>query len=226
MDQVEIRRLSQELQISPVEIIREEVEMVTLEYLSQSKAGRNLIFKGGTALRLCYQSPRFSQDLDFNQKGRLMVNEVKEGLVKLTKDNQEISLKDWKNKRNTLFGLLLVKSEWIKQAFSIKIEISKKKYRYKTGDYGLKVCRSLTSQLSPLFYVYSLERILKEKKMAIKSRLQPRDYFDAWLVAEKLGLSLSLPKPKIHSSKFKGEINQLLPDKWKHWSSEFLSQYE
>ena len=58
--------LQQQLGISTVQIIREEYEMTILNRLFNSRLGKKLIFRGGTALRLAYNSPRFSDDLDFS----------------------------------------------------------------------------------------------------------------------------------------------------------------
>lgn len=46
-------------------IERELLHHVILEPLLQTKSSKVLTFQGGTALRLCYGSPRFSEDLDF-----------------------------------------------------------------------------------------------------------------------------------------------------------------
>jgi len=51
-----IEKMARDLKIAPLNIIREHLEMETLYYLSQSKLSENLIFYGGTALRLGYNS--------------------------------------------------------------------------------------------------------------------------------------------------------------------------
>jgi len=222
MDSSQLAQLSQKLKISPTEILREEKEILILEHLSQSSLGSKLIFKGGTALRLCYGSPRFSQDLDFNQKESITSKELRHVLETLINQTEDLQLIEVVKKRFTLFALLKVNSDLLAQPYSIKIEISTKQYRLKKNDYQLKICRSPTSPLTPLLFVYSLERILKEKLIAIKTRAEPRDFFDLWFVSQKLGRPIKLPKPKIHPSQFKGEIAQLLPNNWKGWPKNFL----
>ncbi|OGK10467.1 hypothetical protein A2767_01360 [Candidatus Roizmanbacteria bacterium RIFCSPHIGHO2_01_FULL_35_10] len=108
------------------------------------------------------------------------------------------------------------------QSFFIKVEISKKKYGLKKSDYELKAVRSPVSILTPLIDTYSLERIFYEKKLAVKSRQEPRDYFDLWWLGEKLGKKIQIGQPKIHRGKFAGEISQLLPDYLKSWPKNFL----
>ena len=58
--------LEKKLGIFQEQIVREEYEMIILKALSDSKLGKSFIFRGGTALRLAYGSPRFSVDLDFS----------------------------------------------------------------------------------------------------------------------------------------------------------------
>lgn len=226
MDALELQNWSQKLKISPIEILREEIEISILNALSQSNLGSKLIFKGGTALRLCYNSPRFSQDLDFNQKEKIDILDLKKVLKTLSKVLPDVLVKDVFDKRNTIFSLLSVSHPILKQDFSIKIEISKKKYKLTKKDFSLKTIESPINPLTPILYTYSLERILYEKKLAIKTRKQARDYFDLWFIGQKLNKKINIPKPKIHPSQFKGEINQFLPNYLKNWSKEFLRNYE
>ncbi|MEW6675721.1 MAG: nucleotidyl transferase AbiEii/AbiGii toxin family protein [Nitrospirota bacterium] len=52
------------LKTDVTQVVREFWETVILKGLFDSPEGKFLIFKGGTALRLVYGSPRFSEDLD------------------------------------------------------------------------------------------------------------------------------------------------------------------
>lgn len=226
MDSLELTKWQKKLQISPVEIIREEKEVFILDRLSQSSISRNIIFKGGTTLRLVYGSPRFSQDLDFSLIKKFPLSLFKKILKVIASEQSEFTIADIHDKRNTIFGLILVKSELLKQNFSIKIEISKRDKPFKKGEWSLMAVRSPISILTPLVYSCSLQRIVFEKQIAIKTRGEPRDYFDLWWIGEKLGLKIQIPKPNIHSGKFKGEINQLLPEYLKDWSKNFIKQYE
>ena len=46
-------------------ILREYLQYKILEIISDSQYARNLIFMGGTALRIIYNNSRFSEDLDY-----------------------------------------------------------------------------------------------------------------------------------------------------------------
>jgi len=61
------------LKIDITQVVRKFWETVILKGLFESTEGKFLVFKGGTALRLVYGSPRFSEDLDFS----LMADKLK-----------------------------------------------------------------------------------------------------------------------------------------------------
>jgi len=50
-------------------ILREYLQYKILEIIFNSETGRSLAFLGGTALRILYNSNRFSEDLDFDNFG-------------------------------------------------------------------------------------------------------------------------------------------------------------
>ena len=50
-------------------IVREYAQHLFLTELYQLQGSEKLLFKGGTALRIVYNSPRFSEDLDFSLFG-------------------------------------------------------------------------------------------------------------------------------------------------------------
>lgn len=61
-----IKKLAQKYQTTELNIEREYFQHLFLSYFYQQKGSEKIYFKGGTALRLIYQSPRFSEDLDFS----------------------------------------------------------------------------------------------------------------------------------------------------------------
>ncbi len=67
-------------------ILREYLQYKILEIIFNSKYSNNLIFLGGTALRIIYNNSRFSEDLDFDnftiteEQFADLINEVKKGL--------------------------------------------------------------------------------------------------------------------------------------------------
>lgn len=57
----EIQRLASKYQTSEGNIRREYFQHLFLSYFYQQPKAADIFFKGGTALRLLYQSPRFSR---------------------------------------------------------------------------------------------------------------------------------------------------------------------
>lgn len=50
-------------------ILREYLQLKALQYLYRTAAGARLVFMGGTAIHFLAGSPRFSEDLDFDNRG-------------------------------------------------------------------------------------------------------------------------------------------------------------
>ena len=78
----EIKKYYPKLQGFERGILREYLQYKILNIIYQSKFGRKLSFLGGTAIRICYDGNRFSEDLDFDNFG-LNKNEFAEmsGLI-------------------------------------------------------------------------------------------------------------------------------------------------
>ena len=156
--------LQKSLNISVEQIVREEYEMIILKQLFESDLGRLFVFKGGTALRLAYGSPRFSQDLDFS----VLENFSKEKLDSLLKEianrNDALKIMDLTQKYYTYFGLFQIKEGFMNQAFSIKFEASIRPVSLKKDiDYNLLALNSRVTNLTVLAQVESLQQIKKEK---------------------------------------------------------------
>jgi predicted nucleotidyltransferase component of viral defense system len=204
--------LSKKLQININNIVREYWEMFVLNELYSATLGTDLIFKGGTALRLAYNSPRFSEDLDFSSLNEMSFPDFKKVVENIISQQKELSLKEIYSKKNTHFALIKFKQEYLLETLSIKVEISKRKLLLKKDkDFKLSTASSPTSNLKPLVRVYTLERLLKEKLNALSSRKKPKDLFDVWLIGQLLKKPISIPKINIEEKDIKRELNKLLP---------------
>lgn len=183
MDKPTAESLAKKLQTSRDYIVREEYEMLLLKEISESEFGSSLMFKGGTALRLAYSSPRFSEDLDFNLISEIDIEKFIGFIKGVGKKYPGIVDVEANEKHYTVFALIKIKVEYLDRTFSIKIEISKRiKGWVKEKDYSDKVIKSETSPLTVLARVASLDVILREKKDAIRNRKVARDMFDYWFI--------------------------------------------
>lgn len=212
MDQVRAEELAKKLQTSPEQVAREEYELFFLRDLFGSSFGPNLVFKGGTALRLVYGSPRFSDDLDFSVLKRINTETFVKVIRGIGNRYPTVSISDVRRKKNTLFALTKIKEKFLPLAFSIKIEISTRPVNWKAGvDYLVKTLASEANPVAVIGQTASLPRIKKDKQEALKTRKRGRDLYDLWYVSSQLGEELKIPRHEISLKKLKMELNRLLP---------------
>lgn len=212
MDITTAKTLAAKLQISMDLVIREEYEMILLKEIFESEFGTNLVFKGGTALRLAYGSARFSEDLDFNLISAFETPKFFEFLKRVKERYPFISAIEAIEKFNTIFALVKIKELYLERVFSIKIEISKRAGEWVKGkDYVLKVIRSEATPLTVLVNIASLAVILREKKDALKNRKFARDSFDYWFIGQLLHKELKPDFSRHDKKQAKAELHKLLP---------------
>jgi len=61
-----LQALATKLQTTELNVRREYFQHLFLSYFYQQPLTDRIYFKGGSALRMLYHSPRFSEDLDFS----------------------------------------------------------------------------------------------------------------------------------------------------------------
>lgn len=97
------------LRIYPENILKEHLQYKILQSIYRSEQGRQLVFLGGTALRILHQNTRFSEDLDFDNLG-LSETEFLELGEQIKRDLE-------------LEGLTVEVTGRTKQAYRLKIKI-------------------------------------------------------------------------------------------------------
>lgn len=214
MNPEELRQLKKELKISEDKIIREEAEMIFLNALAENELGARVAFYGGTALRLVYDSPRFSEDIDLFELKKI-------NFAKFERFSRELAqrqgwiLSDLKDKRRTIFALFKIKDANLKHPFSLKIEIYKPPRKISL-DTKLNLIKSPVSILSPLLITATLEELKRLKEEAIADRQKARDVFDLWYISQSLRTNFLPPRlmPKFREREFKNELQVFLPPKY------------
>ena len=83
----QILNLSRFYQIDTFTILREYLQLVFLDNLYRMKGMNKIFFKGGTAIRILFGSPRFSEDLDFSTT--YPINKIKEVVKKIEVEIQK-----------------------------------------------------------------------------------------------------------------------------------------
>lgn len=216
MDPFAAESFSRELGIAVEQIAREELELAVLKTLYESRIGDSLVFKGGTALRLAFGSPRFSDDLDFSALRSIREEDFKRACLAAVRNVPEAVLVEALAKRYTLFALLRLRVPYVGRPFSMKIEVSVRKEPWvKDRDHELKLLSSEVTNVTVLARVATIERMEKDKRKALESRRQPRDLYDLWFISQKLGREFEPDLKGLPPAVLRRELRKYLPRG--HW---------
>ncbi len=216
MDQSSAELLSRKLGIAVEQVVREEFEVAVLKPLLESRFGNALVFKGGTALRLAYGSPRFSDDLDFSALAPIEESAFKKASLAAAKSVPEASLVEALAKYRTLFALYRFRVPYIGRPFSMKVEVSTRRESWERGrDHELRLLSSEVTNLTVLAQVATLERLASDKKKAFEARHEPRDLYDLWFISQKLGREFKPQAADFDPRVLKRELRKYLPRS--HW---------
>ncbi len=216
LSQDQIKSLARKYQTTEQNVKREYFQHLFLSYFYQQPQASKIYFKGGTALRILFHSPRFSEDLDFSSSYS-KVSEIEKGLEsalnQIEKEGIEVNLEEAKT---TAGGFLsLVSFKVAGERISLRLEVSLREGE-KRGELVM-----IASDFIPPFTLVSLERsqLVDEKIQALFSRKKPRDFYDLYFILRKdllaplkkdiLSEALRiLEKTKIN---FEIELKQFLP---------------
>jgi predicted nucleotidyltransferase component of viral defense system len=171
------------------DMLREYLQCQILKSIFNSKHAYRLVFIGGTALRLIYNTKRFSEDLDFDNKG-LQLNEWNEIAEKIQKDlslmNFDIEIKNTRVNEtvfhhNIYFPSLMFNynlSAHQNQKLLIKVDSQDQLIKYESIVMPLSKFDVFT-QIKTL----SLDIALSQKFRAFFDREMGRDLFDISSIA-------------------------------------------
>jgi len=187
-------------------ILKEHYQMYILDVLFNSSFEKDLIFKGGTALRLAYGSFRFSEDLDFSLLRNIGFANFKKTIEKLPNLFPEATIKEVYDKHNTLFAKIVFNVEFKPIPIGIKIEINK---NVRDFDYDIVLLKSPFNNIEVSGKVSPLEAIFKNKLEILE---EPRDLFDAWYISQKLNKEFKIKNEYKYSHKeLMDNLNPLIP---------------
>lgn len=215
----DIKQLSTRYQTNPVTIAREYLQNCFLSEFYKLGNSDKILFKGGTALRLIYQSPRYSEDLDFTGINNILYPEIESLLLKTLRN-----LNSWgfemeiiEAKKTT--GGYLSKIDFSFSGFKInlKIEISFRIRKQKSKG----VFSRVKNEFIPHYDIYQLSQkeIVNGKISALIARAKARDWYDLYFLFrarmlemehKKIMLKL-LEKLKRSKINFKKELKDFLP---------------
>lgn len=185
MELSEIKRAYPEyLHDEPVQLLREYLQYEILQLIAKSKYGHRYTFLGGTCLRIAYDSQRFSEDLDFDNKDLTEVDFeataaiVKKGLEMLgyvvtTKFTYKWAFHCGIKFPGVLFDYKL--SGHKEARLLIKLDTEKQQY-----DYAPRLIRIQKIGVDADLFVVPPELLCAQKIAAVLGRKRPkgRDFYD------------------------------------------------
>ena len=200
IDATEIRTLAAQAKIDPGIIEKDYVLSKVLMALAQIDLfNQSLLFKGGTVLKKFYYPEwRFSEDLDFTAKAKLIPKEVKS------------IFQETVEKVGKLFGLTMriieysqypkIGDELVSVQFKLGYDGPLRKSSGQKNNVRVhiafeerlisepvkrKIHSGYSDDIESEMTVYSLEEVLSEKLRSILQRGKSRDYYDVWILLKK-----------------------------------------
>ncbi|MBU0687702.1 MAG: nucleotidyl transferase AbiEii/AbiGii toxin family protein [Candidatus Margulisbacteria bacterium] len=209
-----LRELAVKTQTTFINVVREYMQNLFLNYFYSLEKSENIYFKGGTALRILYRSPRFSEDLDFSAPSinrKLIEDLIEEVSLRIDKEGIAIDI----NEATITSGgyLSIIDFEIGGEKFGVTLEISARKKK-PSGELVL-----IDNPYIDAYSVMALKReeLIAEKIEALLNRKKPRDFYDLYfmlranLLPEKAVLKMVLPLVEKTQINFKHELGEFLP---------------
>lgn len=179
MEERLIEEQSRKLQTTRDNIAREYCQHLFLSRFYRQRGTEKMLFKGGTALRILWQSPRFSEDLDFSGvkvPQSEIENTLQAVLIEIEREGLATDIEESKSTTGGYLGKLLFR--WGPFSISIQIEVSQRKSPILSAQ-TLVQCDWIPSY--PAFHLTEHEMVL-EKIAALLGRGKPRDFFDLYFI--------------------------------------------
>lgn len=211
LTQEQAQKFAQEARTTTDNILKEHYQIYVLDKLFGASFAEQLVFKGGTALRLAYGSFRFSEDLDFSVQSEIVFKDFSDTIDQIPQIFPEASVKEIYNKSHTLFAKMVFNVSFKPQAVGIKIEINK---GVKKIEQTVALLKSPFNNLEITGRIYTLEQILSDKLKLLDIRREPRDLFDIWYTNQKLGTIFNVAERYKYTQKeLLDNLNPFIPKK-------------
>jgi predicted nucleotidyltransferase component of viral defense system len=180
IEQRQVQNLAQTWQTTTDNVVREYFQQLFLSYLYQEKGSDGLLFKGGTALRIVWRSPRFSEDLDFTGAGVTVkaIESLMEGAL-AGMEMQGIQAGIIESKKTSGGYLAIFQFDTNEYKSRVQVEVS-----LRSGKKGQGSATLIQSDLvAPYTLAHLKEEILvAEKIQASLTRGKARDFYDLYFI--------------------------------------------
>ena len=209
-------QISKTKKIDQFTVLREILQISFLNYFYKNPESRNLFFKGGTCLKLLYNSNRFSEDLDFstNQDRKVLGEIISKALDSLKPEFPEIYFKDVASITGVTEKIYLP-TEITSQPLTIRLDFSQREEVFFPRQNTISTDLPVLS-VSVINYLDEKE-ILSEKVRAIMTRKRGRDLYDLWfLLNKKVEFDKKLIQKKLDLYRKKYSLESLIEriDTW------------
>jgi len=182
-----ITEIATKLQTTESNTAREYCQHLFLSYFYKKPKSEKILFKGGTALRIIFKSPRFSEDLDFSA--------INEGTITIPEINQLIdeTLTGIKNEGIECEKILnagtqgettggyfaIIKLKMLDFNSEIRLQIS-----FRSPNETISNTVLIQNDfIAPYVITFLTESLLvSEKIQALLARKKPRDFFDLYFI--------------------------------------------
>lgn len=215
-----IQELAVKKQTTKVNVRREYAQHLFLSHFYQESQAGSIFFKGGTAFRLIYNSPRFSEDLDFStplSNMKQIEDTVQDTLKEIEREG--ITPEIVESKETTGGYLSIIEFKLAQEKVTIQTEISFRDKKVK----GEVI--TIVNDFIPPYTIVSLvrEQLVNQKIRALLSRQKPRDFYDLYFILRanllppqaKSILPKVLVSLKSSNISFEKELENFLPKS--HW---------
>ena len=216
-----IKTLASKLQTTELNVRREYCQHLFLSNFYQQPLTDQVFFKGGTALRVIYNSPRFSEDLDFSSSltsVQALEDAVLGALAEIARENVDVDIAEAKTTSGGYLSIVNFLGEGA--PISVQLEISLREGE-KRGE-----AVTIVSDFIPAYTILALDRqqLINEKIQALISRKKARDFYDLYfllranllLPGEKDALPQALETVRNSKIDFERELKEFLPKS--HWA--------
>lgn len=212
-----LNQIAKKSQTSVLNVARDYIQALFLSAFYQQKESLAFFFKGGTALHFVYQSPRFSEDLDFSARAfdcQVFEDLLTKSLLFIEQNGFQIELVESKP---TTGGCLAIFSTLVNRlSVRIQVEVSLRTPKNSKGEAVL-----VRTEFLPPFDVLILEQgaLIKGKIAALLARKKPRDFYDLYFIL-RAGLKVKLSEKE--ERMIAKEIDALDPNQLAKDLKEFL----
>ncbi|MBI3292776.1 MAG: nucleotidyl transferase AbiEii/AbiGii toxin family protein [Elusimicrobia bacterium] len=178
-----IQKLATQHQTTAINIAREYCQHLFLSAFYQRHAADRVLFKGGTALRIIYGSPRFSEDLDFSGFGirKPAIEElITDTLSIVERVGVSIDIEEAKAISGGYLGI--IHNRFGDYRVEIRLEISLRDRSAVKPETAL-----IAGDFLPAYTLLHLpqELLVEEKLKALLDRAKPRDFYDLYFILRK-----------------------------------------